>query len=268
MADALGALDELNSMLAALTTAATFGRSKNLSSAEAQPIASDLARTYFEAVRPELVLVANRRPLVDEIDFVVQKILDLAGAAHEKLAYLGHITELRPYLLEATIDLMKARGTPRLVLSETEKAILDTLTNLLPSSAASYEQALRDISQGGRVSWRGPATELREALRETIDHFAPDDKVKAMPNFKLEKDAKGPTQKQKVQYTLSARKSGSAAVASAKASLDTVDEAVAALARSTYVRGSVSAHVGATAKEVKSLKRYIDALLADLLEIS
>jgi hypothetical protein len=51
-------------------------------------------------------------------------------------------------------------------------------------------------------------------------------------------------------------------------SLTTVDEAVAALARSTYQRGAVSSHVGADANEVRSLKRYIDALLGELLEIT
>ena len=57
------------------------------------------------------------------------------------------------------------------------------------------------------------------------------------------------------------------AVTVAEASLATVDEAVAALARSTYQRGSVSTHVTSTGKEIKSLKRYVDALLGELLEV-
>lgn len=154
------------------------------------------------------------------------------------------------------------------MLSQTERAILDTLAALLPSCAASYEQALRDIAQGARVSWRGTATELRETLREVMDHLAPDDKVAATPNFQLEASQNRPTQKQKVRYILKARRSSSAAVTVAEASLDTVEEAVATLARSTYQRGSVSTHIGTTGKEIKSLKRYVDALLAELLEVS
>jgi hypothetical protein len=139
---------------------------------------------------------------------------------------------------------------------------------MLPSSAASYEQALRDIFHGGRISWRGTASELREVLREVMDHLAPDDKVRASPGFKLEPGLLGPTQKQKVRYILRARRSSSAVVAVAEGSLDTVEEAVAALARSTYQRGSESAHVGSTGKEVRNLKRYVEALLAELLEIA
>lgn len=267
MAEALAAMDEMTRHIAALSSAANSGRSKNLAVADAQPIARAIATTYFESIRSELDAVKNRAGLVDEIDFVVQTILQLASAPREKQAYIGQLNELRPYLLEATVDLMKSRGTARLVLSETERAILDTLAALLPPCAASYEQALRDIAQGGRASWRGTATELRETLREVMDHLAPDDKVSGAPGFELEKDQRRPTQRQKVRFILKARRSSSAAVAVAESSLNTVEEAVAALARSTYQSGSVSTHVGATGKEIKNLKRYVDALLAELLEV-
>lgn len=105
---------------------------------------------------------------------------------------------------------MKARGSPRLILSQTERAIVETLGRMLPPSSASYEQALRDIAQGGRVSWRGTATELREVLRELIDHLAPDDTVLASPGSQLEQGQRSPTQKQKVRFILRARRSSSA----------------------------------------------------------
>jgi hypothetical protein len=60
----------------------------------------------------------------------------------------------------------------------------------------------------------------------------------------------------------------SAAVAVAETSLLTVEEAVASLARSTYQRGSVSTHTASNGSEIRSLKRYVDALLAELLEVA
>jgi Predicted pPIWI-associating nuclease len=226
-----------------------------------------IAKTYFAAVRSELSAIQNRAGLVDEIDFVLQSLLQLATAPREKEAYLGQIAEVRPYLLEATVDVMKARGSPRLVLSQTERAILDTLAKMLPVTAASYEQALLDIAQGKRISWRGSATELREVLRETIDHLAPDDKVLDSPSFQVEEGRTSPTQKQKVRFIFRARKSNSSSVAVAEGSLSTVDESIAALARSTYNRGSASTHTTTDASEIRKLKRYVDALLAELLEI-
>jgi hypothetical protein len=71
-----------------------------------------------------------------------------------------------------------------------------------------------------------------------------------------------------VRFILRARRSSGAAVAVAEASLETVDEAVAGLARSTYQRGSVSTHVSTSGKEIRNLKRYVDALLAELLEVA
>jgi hypothetical protein len=268
MADALAALDEMGAQTAALARAASSGRTKNLSVVEAQPVATAIAKIYFGSIRTDIDVVKSRAGLVDEIDFVVQALLELASHPSEKLAYLGQLNELRPLFLEATVDLMKYRGTATLVLSQTERSILDTMGALLPHCAASYEQALRDISQGGRVSWRGTATELRETLREIMDHFAPDDKVSASPGFQLERNQTRPTQKQKVKFILKARRSSDAAVSVAQASLEIVEEAVATLARSTYQRGSISTHVATSGKEIKNLKRYVDALLAELLEIT
>jgi hypothetical protein len=268
LSDALEALDHISEQLAALTMLAATGRSKYLPGSEVQPITRAIAATYFQTVRSVLQSVEHRQGLPEEIDFVVQGLLELSTARREKQAYVGQIRELRPYLLEATVEVMKSRGAPALVLSDTERAVLKTLGSMLPGSAASYEQALRDIAQGGKVSWRGTAVELRETLRDVMDHLAPDDKVKGAPGFQLEAGQTGPTQKQKVRFSLRARKSSGAALAVAEASLVTVDEAVATLARSTYQRGSASTHAPADAKEIRNLKRYVDALLGELLEIA
>ncbi len=268
MADALATLEDISVQVAALASAVTGGRSKQIPSAVVQPMARAIAKPYFEIVRAELLVVMERKGLVDEIDFVVQSILQLAEGVREKQAYIGQINELRPYLREASIDLMKAKGTPRVALSATEQTILDTLTAMLPGSAASYEQALRDLAQGGRVSWRGTAAELREVLRDAIDHLAPDDKVMGATGFQREEGQTRPTQRQKVRFILRARRSGSTAVATAEGSLATIDEAIAALARSTYQRGATSTHVQTSGKEVRTLKGYVDALLAELLEVS
>ncbi len=267
MIDALTALDRISKDVARLASSVGSVRTKSVQPALAQPIARAIAKTYFESVRPELLAVQDRAGLAEEIDFVLQSLLQLASAKREKEAYLGQITELRPYLLEATVDFMKARGSPRLVLSQTERAILDTLGRMLPVTGASYEQALLDIAQGKRVSWRGSAAELREVLREAIDHLAPDDKVLGSPGFQAEEGRTQPTQKQKVRFILRARKSNSTSVAVAEGSLNTVDESIAALARSTYTRGSASTHATTDASEIRKLKRYVDALLAELLEI-
>src|SRR5207253_3010673 len=105
-----------------------------------------------------------------------------------------------------------------------------------------------------------------ETLRDVIDHLAPDEKVTNAQGFQLEEGQSGPTQKQKVRYVLRARRTSTAARELAEGSLERVDEAVAALARSAYRSGSASTHVGARMNEIRNLKRYVDALLGELLE--
>jgi hypothetical protein len=268
MTDALTALEKLSEDTGILANAVSRLRTKLVSPTVVQPTARIMARSYFEFVRPELQAVQQRAGLVDEIDFVLQTILLLATVPREKDAYLGQLAELRPYLMEATIDFMKARGASRLLLSQIERAILETLGKMLPLTSASYEQALRDLSQMSRVSWRGTANELREVLREVIDHLAPDGKVTAAAGFQLEQGQSAPTQKQKVRFILRARRSSSIAVTVAEASLATVEDSIANLARTTYQRGNASAHTAVDGSEIRKLKRYVDALLAELLEIT
>lgn len=276
MADALTALEKVSAGVSELAEFISQIRGKTvtgtLTKTTVAPTIRDIALTYFESVRADLGAVKQRAGLVDEIDWAMETLLSLTSGPREKSAYLGTLAEVRPYLVEGVISLMKARGTPKLVLSKIEKGIYDTLARMLPATSASYEQVLRDISDGKRISWRGPATELREVLREVIDHLAPDDQVIAAPNFKFEKDKDGndrtqPTQKQKVRFILKARRSSSAAVTVAETSLETFENGIATLARETYNRGSVSTHTATNADELRNLKGYVDALLAELLKV-
>lgn len=153
------------------------------------------------------------------------------------------------------------------VATPTERLIIDTLSAILPAAAASYEQCLLDLGGPPRRSYRGVAQEMREALRETLDHLAPDPDVLAESNFKLEKGTTRPTQRQKALYVLRKRRLSREAMSAPELAVSMVEELGAAIARSTYTRGSMSAHGFSSAKEVRQLKMYVDAVLAELLEI-
>jgi hypothetical protein len=268
MADALRALERMLLDVTKLAELIDSSNTKWVRAADVQPRIAAIAKAYFGSIRANLAAVASREPLIEEIDFVIQQLLSFTSSRQERAAYYGQINELRPYLLEAQIDLMKSKASAELVLSKLEQAILQTLRRMLPVSAASYEQVLRDIHEADRVSWRGTGAELREVLREVIDELAPDDKVMASDGFALEKDRTRPTQAQKVRYILRARKSRGAAIDTARQSLEAVDAAIADLARSAYNRGSASTHSATDGVEVRRIKAYVDAILAELLEVS
>lgn len=153
------------------------------------------------------------------------------------------------------------------VITATERRIIDTLSRIVPAAAASYEQSLLDLGAPLRQSYRGVAHELRESLRETLDYMAPDVDVMAEPGFTLETGLTRPTQRQKALYILTKRRLSREAIRAPELAVAMIDELGAAIARSAYTRGSMSAHGAGSSPEVRQLKMYVDAVLAELLEI-
>ena len=151
--------------------------------------------------------------------------------------------------------------------SEAEQKILSDLTNRLPSAALSYRQALSDLSDAERVSFRGTAHELREAVREVLDQLAPDEKVLKAPGFKLERDRTKRTMKQKVRFIFKDQQRSLTESGPAENAVDAIAETIASMARSTYERGSMSGHTEQTKTEVLKVKRYVEAVLHDILEV-
>jgi Predicted pPIWI-associating nuclease len=118
------------------------------------------------------------------------------------------------------------------------------------------------------LSFRGPALELREVLREILDHLAPDKDVMQGAGFQIEKGRSGPTMKQKVRYILKKRGDGKTKASSPEDSVSTVDVMIGELTRSVYDLGSLATHVSSERRQVVQVKRYIEAVLHDILQIS
>jgi hypothetical protein len=124
-----------------------------------------------------------------------------------------------------------------------------------------------DLDDPKRVSFRGPAAELREALREVLDHLAPDDAVTAQPGFRFDRDRTKPTMRQKVAFILKARGRGRSASGAPEDAAEIVERGLGDLTRSVYTLGALATHVSAGRREVIQLKRYLEAVLMDILEL-
>lgn len=149
----------------------------------------------------------------------------------------------------------------------TDRLIIDTLKDVCTSAAAAYSQALEDLGADKRESWRGPATDLRESLRETLDQMAPDDEVMKSPGFKLEKGALRPTMKQKVRYILKRRGMASGAMAAPETAVEGIEDIVGGLTRSVYTRSNISTHTPTDRSEVVRLHAWVRLVFCDLLEV-
>ena len=232
-----------------------------------------LVQDYFRSTRPGLVQIGLDDPVLASLDEPAQELLRLATGRNRRSSYERAIRNLRRARVAVEVGrerkLSHAAVPPAVdvVTSGMETQLLATLRELLPSAALSYEQAVRDLRGPLRLSYRGTAVELREALREVLDHLAPDADVMQSPGFKLEKDAARPTMKQKAQFILRARGIPSGALSTPRDAIQRVEDAAASLARSIYTRGSASTHVATTRQEVLTMKPYVDGVLAELLQV-
>jgi Predicted pPIWI-associating nuclease len=150
-------------------------------------------------------------------------------------------------------------------LTEDDQQTVDKLHTILPSAALSYNQAVLDLGDSTRLSFRGPALELREALRETLDHLAPDGEVTGAPGYIQEEYRNGPTMKQKVRFILK-RKHSEPSIDAAEKAATAFEEAIANLTRAVYNLSSRAAHVASERRAVVQLRRYVVTILHEIMK--
>ncbi|MGA8940226.1 MAG: hypothetical protein WB439_13775 [Acidobacteriaceae bacterium] len=232
-----------------------------------------LTTRYFGQRRPELVAALGETAQLLELDTAWQHLLRIAHEnQRSRASYEKALQEVRQRLMEVTLAALtktaSANKPDLLVLSQEETRLLQTLERAVPPAAESYKQGMADLAQKSRASYRGTATEFRECLREVVDHLAPDQTVMAEQGFKLEPNQTRPTTKQKVGFVLRSRRRNDTQREATTRSLDLIDEMSGALTRAIQNRASVATHVPQTAQEVRQIKRYVDVVLFDLLEIT
>ena len=256
---------------------AAVGRSRAVlvSTTSLRGAAKSIVQQYFRQTRPYLTGIQFPADELSELDAEMQSLLRLSNGRNRKQSYRGLLKRTRRHLqdIEAARE-VRLGEAPKVLsaihpgrLSSVESRILDTLNKLIPSAGASYQQAILDLASSDRVSFRGTANELREALREVLDHLAPDSEVQKADGFRFEPGMTKPTQRQKVRHILRARSLPKTALKVPEDAVVRVEESTASLTRATYDRSSLSAHVTTARQEVEQMKMYIESVLAELLEI-
>ncbi len=144
--------------------------------------------------------------------------------------------------------------------------IYDGLEKISPILANSYAQVKIDMLDTERISWAGTAHEIRQIVVTLLNVLAPDDRVKAEPNFKLEQNATGPTHKQKVVFILKQRGAGSK-VQEVVEKVGKFDDLIGDIVRGFYSRASDAAHRSKDKKETNRLLQYFEVFVRDLLDL-
>ncbi len=268
------AWDSLWERIDAFIGALSRYKARNVNAAGLRKQAKDIVKSYFDEQRNALQRLGTSEEKLNDFDLEMQRLIGLSTGLNSRVSYRKTLRSLRARRkkIETGLEFLigveaPATTTTALVVDHIEAAILKTLQTMLPSAAKSYEQVLIDLQDHRKKSFRGTAAELRESVREVLDHLAPDADVMKAPGFKLELDLKGPSMKQKVRFILRARKVVDAARETAENSVQHLDENIAALGRSVYTRGSVDVHMARAREEILNFKMYADAVLGELLEI-
>jgi hypothetical protein len=232
----------------------------------------EIAQLFFRNVRPALINY-HLDEFIEPLTGAFQALLELSEGRNLTASYKRHLTAIRRLVPRVTSQIAMRAPLPGFAVSssENDSKIIDTLSRLVPSASLSYQQAIGDLADPRRLSFRGPAHELREALREVLDHLAPDDEMsKEGVRFEKgqdDKDRTTYTMKQKVRFIFRARERSMTESAVPEKATATIDALIADMTRSTYDRGSLSAHKERGKKSIEQLKRYVDVILHDLLEI-
>ncbi|MCG3178331.1 MAG: hypothetical protein BIFFINMI_00658 [Phycisphaerae bacterium] len=247
-------------------------RSNQVHATSIKSASKEAVAFYFKESRLSFAGSGLDNESLASLDKWFQELLTHTQKASLKTGYARTLKSIEQELNGVEVALLSAspsaQTSPTRLLDGREERIASTLGGLVASAGLSYEQGCIDLRDGTRRSYRGAATELREALREALDHLAPDVQVTSQASFKLEDGQKKPTMKQKVRFILASRGKNKTQTSPAENSTSLVEDRVGALARSVYDRSSLSTHVGTTKQEVQQVKAYVDVVLTELLEIA
>jgi len=267
-------IPELLNQIKGLASSVRKNNAINVNSRAIKETAIATGSYYFKECRDEAARILDDKKALGYLDEDWQQLFRLAHGNNPKRSYASLLKRLQKKTTHLAIATHASHSSlpasvPTIInYSEAEQILIKTLDELIPTAAQSYRQGLDDLtSTTVRFSYRGTGCEFREVLRETLDVLAPDAEVSTQSWFKQEQNTSGPTMKQKVRFILSSRGKSKAQRALAEKSVDLIETLHGDVTRAVYTRASLSTHVQTTKKEVFQLKRYLDTVLFDLLEI-
>jgi hypothetical protein len=263
----LEAIREFKRRLDALDRSIRGVRAVQIDRADIRDAVRSLVDMYFRDIRGN-VAATTPPDIIARCDLTAHVLLEATHRRSATATFKTNVKELQTCAFELEKSALLTAAAGQVVpIDADDQRIIDTLRSLLPSAALSYEQALLDLRASQRLSWRGPATDMREALRETLDHLAPDADVTGQAGFKLESGTNGPTMKQKVRFVLRKRGVSRSAMQTPEAAVEAVDEAVGTFVRSVYTRSNLSTHTPTDRTEVIRVRDWVRAALRELLAL-
>lgn len=169
-------------------------------------------------------------------------------------------TQVRQPTQRKVVAVVPSRGP----LSAREASILARLRKQSATLADSMEQALHDMNDQSRLSYVGPAGEVREVMRAAVQLIAPDEEIRKQPWFVgIPQGGKSnPSQTERTRYAVQQRRGSKDQVQDVDALIDNL---VGQIGRRTYTVGSGKFHAGTDQADVWKLTGWVWAVLDEVL---
>jgi Predicted pPIWI-associating nuclease len=158
------------------------------------------------------------------------------------------------------------------IVTHSSQSVASSLATLTVNSplAITSQPANQTVVAGQTATFSVVAngtSPLTYQWQKNLDHLAPDTDVEAQDWYKPEQGRTKPTMKQKTAYILISRERNKTQTELAEKTVGLIDELSGEVMRAVYNRASLATHVHQSRAEVQRIKRYVDTMLFDLLEV-
>ncbi len=261
-------IDILDRLSARLRT----GTTREISKAEQKGIRS-VVGAWFTQYQASAVQIVGQEQSIVSMDEQMQILLKLAfGNSSRRMVIRSTVSAIRHFRENLLVPLNRAYWSqaPERTPAGRDDDVAARLRRLDPELADSYEQAVIDIEDEERLSYRGPAAELREILTGVLHLLAPDARVEETEWYRQSQRSgtrkeSVPTRAERTKFILRSRLKGSSVTESAESYMTSTEERLSSVVNVTYKRGSAATHGGTEREELVQLLPYINALLKELL---
>ena len=228
---------------------------------------------WFSEYRPSFVQVVGEEAQITSLDSLMQELLQVAGKDAARRTLLRSVNGIiRHFTDNLLVPVSRAYWSkvPQRTPAGRDEEMARRLRQLDPELADSYDQAVLDVADEERISYRGPAAELREILTGVLHKLAPNKEVESTDWYKAasksgtRKEAT-PTRAERTKFILRSRAKGATATDAAESYMTSTEERLANVVNATYKRGSAATHGGSERDELLQLLPYVNALLRELL---
>jgi hypothetical protein len=262
----LDVVERLHARLSAVKTrqVSSLGERQNIRS---------VVGAWFSEYRTSFVEIVGEDQYILSMDEKMQSLLKLASGQNARRTVVRSVgSTVQHFKNNLLVPLSRAywsRAPQRSPAGRDEEAAT-RLRQLNADLGDSYEQAVVDIEDFQRISYRGPAAELREVLTTVLHILAPTGQVEATEWYREARrlgtrTEHTPTRAERTKFILRSRLKGSAVTDAAESYMSSVEERLANVINATYRRGSAATHGGTERDELVQLLPYINALLRELL---